>query len=464
MKEYMSESEKRNVMDNIENISAEDLYFKYIKPGHIPFSKIKDTGRLEASKRRKIEDLIAQDEAREEECWVETLKQSTIEAYEKYILAYPTGKHIQLAEFGIETLKQKEANENKFKKDLLDKLKANLNGDFTPKIISEYLTQEKITKTDLINLGVPLDVIESLAFFKEPTLELGEIPEFIPEGFTEVYFWGIPGSGKTCALSGILSHADKSAAFGIGSGPGYHYMTHLKNIFNTNIGFLPAATVTELTQCLPFELTDDHGKKHPIALIELSGEIFTCYYNEMANRKFTSDKHRKTFTTVTNFLNSKNRKIHFFVFDFGKNPKEKDDNGLCQDDYLTAAQKYFKDNDIFKELTDAIYVVVTKIDLLEKKGDVALDPAQLYKVRLNKAKDYLNTNYPSFVNRLKDVCRDYRINDNSDLSVLPFSLGEVYFNKICRFNNTSSAEIVSILKNKTGILRGKSKLWDFFKQ
>lgn len=37
------------------------------------------------------------------------------------------------------------------------------------------------------------------------------LPDSIPDEFTEVYFWGIPASGKTCALGGILSAAKEYA-------------------------------------------------------------------------------------------------------------------------------------------------------------------------------------------------------------------------------------------------------------
>ena len=448
----MTEEAKRAVLDNIENISAEDLYVKYIKPGYISLSAMKETGKLDFSKRKKIEELVAQEGVQEEQAWSEAQKKATTEAYADYLRNYPNGKYKIVAESVIAAFRQNEMNENKNKKDLLEKLRRNPNGGFTPRIVNDHLNKGTINITDLREAGIPQEVIDSLSVFKEPRLTLGEIPPGIPSGFTEVYFWGIPGSGKTCALSGILGYANESGVLDTASGPGFHYMTQLKNIFRSQIGFLPAATSTEATQCLPFELKDDNGKKHPIALIELSGEIFRCYYYLLAGMSFPDADHIKTFENVTRYLNGPNRKIHFFVFDLSKDPRKKDDHGLCQDDYLNAAQTYFKQNNIFKNYTDAIYIIATKSDLLDPRHDK----------RIEKAATHLKENYPSFVDVLKDACKRYKINDNNHLRVLPFSLGDVYFNYICKFNSLSSSEIITILKNKTGVLQGKSILNEFF--
>jgi hypothetical protein len=446
----MTEEEKITVLENLRSISAEDLYKKYIKPGHILLSKMQDTGDLSYEKRQEIIEMMARDKAREDNDWANIQSHSTLEGCRSFLYNYPNSERKKAVEDILDKLKQQEFAEIKNKKLLLDRLRSNPNGDFHPKIINDLLNKGTLNISDLIEVGIPQDVIDVLPGFREPGLTLGDIPDAIPEGYTEVYFWGIPGSGKTCALSGILGYAREAGVLDTASGPGFHYMTQLKNIFRSRIGFLPAATSTEATQCLPFELRDGRGKKHPIALVELSGEIFRCYYYKLAGLPFPDEDHVRTFNTVTSYLNSKNKKIHFFVFDVSKVHLKNDRHGLAQDDYLNAAQTYFKQYNIFKNYTDAIYLIATKSDILGKEK------------REEKASEHLKNNYPDFIEVLKDACKKYKINDNSNLRVLPFSLGDVYFNSICRFNNASSAEIINILKTKTGVARGNSRLGDFF--
>jgi dTDP-D-glucose 4,6-dehydratase len=124
---------------------------------------------------------------------------------------------------------------------------------------------------------------------------------------------------------------------------------------------------------------------------------------------------------------------------------------MCLYNYLDAAQKYFKTKDIFKKSTDAIYIIATKSDLLNCPEDQ----------RLIEAEKFLKNNYASFVNVLKDACKTYKINDNNDLKFIPFSLGRVFFNKICQFNAKTSGQVVTILQQKTAREVKKSVLGKF---
>lgn len=448
----MTNEEKKAILDNIESISAESL-FAYIHPEEeISLEEMKGTGKLEAAKRKKIEELKRNLAENDEKAWNKAKSEATIESYNEYLRLYPNGKYRTTAHELFKVLQQAKDNVGKIKNEILTKIKINPNDQLTPKIVNDHLSSGLFTTTDLKSAGIPDDIIDVLPFHNIVDLKLGEIPKSIPTGFTEVYFWGIQGSGKTCALAAILSHAHETGVLETKSGEGFHYMNQLKNIFRNNIGFLPPATSTEVTQCLPFELKDEKGKKHPIALIELSGEIFQCYYYKTANLPLPGTSHEVTFKTVTDYLNGPNRKLHFFVFDLSKDPRKKDEYGLCQDDYLNAAQIYFKEKNIFKNSTDAIYIVATKSDLLP--GDETM--------RASQAESYLKKHFSSFVEVLKEVCSSFKINDNNELRVIPFSLGKVYFNYICKFNNVSSSDIIQILKEKTGKSTNSNKVWQFF--
>jgi len=435
----MTDHQKKAILDNIAIIPAEELFASYILTGDITLSDMMHTGNLEASKRRKIEELITKENAREEEAWTHAKTSASIDAYNDFLREFPHGNHSLMAEALRDNLIQVKENSLNNKKHILDKIKYNSNDEFTPKVIKDLIDSKEIALSDLKEIGIPEMVLDKLMNFREPVLTLGIAPESIPDGYTEVYFWGSPGSGKTCALSGILSYMHNDGIFSTDGGSGYHYMNQLTNIFSKEIGALPAATTTEVTQYLPFKLTDDKKEKHPIALIELSGEIFECYYYMAAGLPLPSTKHVKTFETLTNYLAGPNKKVHFFVIDLSKDPHAQDEKGMCLYNYLDAAQKYFKNTDIFRKSTDALYIIATKSDLLNCHENQ----------RLDEAAQFLKNHYAAFVNVLKDACATYKINDNNELKVIPFSLGNVYFNKICQFNSKTSRQVVQILQQKT---------------
>jgi len=444
----MSEDEIQDVLANIKITPAEKLFYGYIKQGCITVETMMETGNLDAPKRLKIRELEEEEKKKDEAAWNEADNKKDLIAYHNYLNIYPNGIYSNLAKARIKEIKKIEGDKAIEKEKLLEDIK-NRPNDFTPYQINTLIRDGKISETDLLNKGFDEEIVKAIQTLKEPTLRLGEVPSEIAPGFTEVYFWGMPSSGKTCALSGILSHANKKGLLETKSGEGFHYMNQLKNIFSREIGFLPSATNVEKTQYLPFHLKDDAGKKHPIALIELAGEIFKCFYK--IEGKIELDHHLlNTINTVQKYLNGSNRKVHFFVVDLDRDPTEIDGDSVSQEDYLYAAQIYFTANKIFEKSTDAIYIIATKSDTLKCSPQEQED----------KSEELLMLNYPSFIETLKDVCEDKK-NGLSKLKFIPFSMGEVYFNKICRFNPSSSAEIIEILQLKTGKIQKKSWLINF---
>jgi hypothetical protein len=99
---------------------------------------------------------------------------------------------------------------------------------------------------------------------------------------------------------------------------------------------------------------------------------------------------------------------------------------------------------VFGKTTDAIYVVVTKSDLMidDEGNPISKDK------RIEHAKKHLNGQYYlSFINTLKDSCKKYSINGGK-LTVEPFSLGKVYFRDICDFEGAAAEKIVEILMDR----------------
>lgn len=438
--------EKNKILANISSLSAEQL-FEEIKRGNITFTEIDNTGDLSPAKRKKIKELETESDNKDDQAW-ERARYGNESMLSDYITAFPAGKHVDEAKEKITYLEQARKTAQAERNRVLEKIKKNPNTYF-PDEIKEFLENGTLSETDLEECGIPTDIIETLDEIeqKQPRLNLGNRPDAIPEGYTEVYFWGIPGSGKTCALAAILSKAEKLGYLRIAIGPGYDYMTQLKNIFVDENALLPPPSPVDTTQYLPFTLKKDNEKYYrSISLIELSGEIFQCFYCKNAGKQMPSQNHEDTFNSLLKFLNSRNRKIHFFFIDYG-NKNKKDPAGYTQSDYLSAASTFFNQHQIFKKNTDAIYVVLTKSDLMPCSESE----------RVTKAKEYLTKdNFQAFINALKDSCRVNSINAGK-LTFEPFSLGKVYFQQICDFDGTTAENIINILidrvpTSKTSIL------------
>ncbi len=441
--------EKTKILANISSLTAEQL-FNEILQGHVTLQELMNTGNLSRDVRKEINELLVQFDSKDNEAW-ERARYGNEVVLSDYVSQFPIGKHVQEAKEKIQYLEQVRRQAQAQKQKILDDLKLNPNSYFTDQII-KLLQDETITREDLRMCNIPDAIIDGIYNIELPRLQLGDMPEKIPAGYTEVYFWGIPGSGKTCALAALLSTAHKLGYLNIATGPGYDYMTCLKNIFVEDTAILPPPSPVETTQYLPFTLkkaSEKHSRS--VSLIELSGEIFQCFYYKNAGLNLPSQSHENTFNSLQRFLNDDNRKIHFFFIDYSKANK-RDGFGYLQSDYLEAASVYFNNpaHKIFGKTTDAIYVVLTKSDLMPCSKEQ----------RVEKAKEHLNNaRFTSFINALKDNCKKYSINAGR-LTVEPFSLGKVYFKQLCDFEDSAANRIIEILIER--IAPSKKSILDVF--
>lgn len=459
--------DKQTILTLIDDLTAEQLA-NFIKQGHVTVDELRKTESLDNSKRVAILKLLKAEEQEQlrsqaerdkadDDAW-ESVRYGNEITIIDWINMNPNNKHIQKAKDRVIFLQDEREKIRNQRKGILENIRHNPN-TYPPNDIKRFLNNGTFTEQDLCDFGIPQSAINNLNNIKAPTLNLGATPNFIPEGYTEVYFWGYKGSGKTCALGAILHMAEKKGYLNIAAGSGNRYATQLKNIFSDDglaNDFLPAPSPVETTQYLPFTLKNpNESKSRSVSLIELSGEVFLCFAHKIAGEPFPTQSHENTFNSLNNFLKSNNRKVHFFFIDFDRENKP-DDNGLKQSDYLAAASTYFNNNAVFGKTTDAIYVVLTKSDLmLDDSGN----PIPKDK-RIEYARKHLNGhNYLAFVNTLKDNCKKYSINGGK-LTVEPFSLGKVYFRDICDFEGTSAGNIVEILMER--IAGTKKSILDVF--
>ncbi len=323
---------------------------------------------------------------------------------------------------------------------MLRRIRRDIN-EYTPDEIINVLDEEDLN--DLCcELGIDAGTVRN---YRVPELIFNEIPQNqndIPPGYTDVFFWGIPSSGKTCALSAIFNTIKKNYSM---EAPdctkkfGATYRDSLVNIFNNGCAYLPGRTNEDRTQYMPFLFyRRKETQKRKISFFELSGEVFKYFYKQANSSHIISDDDRKdienSFQTLELLLKSDNQKIHFFFIDYNQETRHTiDSNGFTQSNYLEAAATYFRDkNNIFRKKTDAVYVVVTKSDEIQQTD------------RNKVAKAFLEENFGSFMDVLRNQCKRNSVEFNVKL----FSIGDVYFKKICKINREYSAEIIEDLLDR----------------
>jgi len=428
--------EKKDYIAKISDLSAEQIVEGIFK-GIVTFDELKKTIEFYSDKQKIVKTLL------EKKDDVAFDSATTIEELQKYLQVFPNGKHALEAQAKSKQLQDEKNAEEKKRNErerMLRGIKEDIN-EYTPDEIIDKLSSEDLD--DLCReLGIDTQIIKN---YREPVLKFNDTPESesdIPVGYTDIFFWGIPSSGKTCALSVIFNTIKKDYAM---EAPdcekkfGATYRDSLINIFlKKDWGYLPGRTNQDRTQYMPF-LFYKYGEKNKrkISFFELSGEVFKYFYEVANNSRIIDDVDRedieRSFQTLKLLLKSNNQKIHFFFIDYNQETKHTEDrNGLTQSNYLEAAATYFRDNnEIFKKKTDAVYVVVTKSD--EIRGSDSN--------RVTNAKTFLNENFYSFMSVLKNQCERYSV----DFKVKVFSIGNVYFKKICKINRLYSTDIIDDL-------------------
>ena len=304
---------------------------------------------------------------------------------------------------------------------------------------NDIISRGILNRNDLSKCGIDNGFINKmLTNARSQNFEPARPLQTIAEPCTEVYFWGIPFPGKTCALGAILSAAKNGLAarsmIPDNSCQGFGYMNRLSTIFSPGrICRLPGGTPVTSTYEMRFDLEDQEHKIHHVACIDLAGELFTCMFMKDAGEQMRDDQ-KQALETLHNILlenRSNNRKIHFFVIEYGA--EKRIYNGLPQAEYLNSAAAHLNSIGLFDSNTDAIYVLISKVDNASYEGSLE---EHLLK--------YMTKNYLGFYNNLLLICKEHGINKGR-VKIVPFSIGNVCFKDYCQFDATSATKMVDLL-------------------
>ena len=147
-----------------------------------------------------------------------------------------------------------------------------------------------------------------------------------------------------------------------------------------------------------------------------------------------------------------NPKTHFFILEYSKNERRDDQDEFSQDTYLEEGLQYLIDNGVLEKSTDEAYVIITKTDLAWNDVPEGMD-VNLYLI------DFLNKRYPNFFALLKRQCEDKGICGGQLPKPIPFDIGEVCFQHLCRVNVERANRIVEIL---IAPHEGRKAWWNIF--
>lgn len=278
---------------------------------------------------------------------------------------------------------------------------------------------------------------------------------------TDVYFFGIPHTGKTCLMMGLVGANGKDGLYSLVTlgKDGGDYADVLGTYVEAQK--LPGPTNTNFTCVVNGFISPNpeirNDGRHNINLVEMAGENF--------RRKIAMNRETTNFedlgTGLKNLLGNNNRKLFFIIVDCTADVINvfNEDSGKLETCYqkkvLARLVQLFaaEENKKFMKKVDAIHFIVTKVDTLGRTQEE----------QRTKAKTLLNDKYYDAVNNLRNYCKDTkRINKPTyEPQVFTFSLGKFYVGEQYEYDPADSMKIMKVIRAFTP---GQSEggFWDVF--
>jgi hypothetical protein len=290
------------------------------------------------------------------------------------------------------------------------------------------------------------------------------------DGYTDVYFFGVPSTGKTCVLMG-LSRSD-SLHINLAAGGG-DYASALQQYTDMGVTVprTPGTFVTTLEATISGRA--NNGVDHKINLVEMSGEEFAFGIANNPEHIFTFED---MGSGATELLRNDNRKVFFLIIDPTANVvrinREVVDGydeqtgapithlEYCVVNQRTLIQKMVNifenegNAEIMKKV-DSIHIIMTKSDTL---GNPVVREDRAYEIFQDKFGHYI-------LEPLMEMCKEYNINAHTQFrpKLYTFSLGTFYIGGLYEYEQTDSNRLVKAIRNSTHGSKKKS-WWDRLKE
>lgn len=362
----------------------------------------------------------------------------------------------------------------------IDDMKQNKSINYEVQRLLRMLDEGIVSLGELVNERIITENIVDRLRGSELTDNLPDIKAALessqpecPPGYTDVFFFGIPGTGKTCVLMGLACSNELNINLASSGGD---YAEALQAY--TELGKTPPSNPGDYVTTIPATVNSPDGKSvHKLNLVEMSGEEF-AFEIARAERQDSEGKSTKVFTFeemgtgATELLRQDNRKVFFLIIDptvdyiqflrkqvIGYN----ETTGLpiydlqkCLVRQSAVIQKMVNlfenpDNADVMKRVDCIHIIVTKSDLL---GESTED-------RNKKALEIFEKKYKQIITPLYRLSKEHNINrlTNFQPKLFTFSLGSFYVGGMYEYDNTDSNNLVKAIRNSTAKERGRN-WWD----
>ncbi|MBO4444992.1 MAG: hypothetical protein J5814_09550 [Bacteroidaceae bacterium] len=345
-------------------------------------------------------------------------------------------KQLAISPDAMTRLIETETSEGKVnKRDILEALRYDHNLLDASTIIA-LLRSKLFSVEELLDAGLEKAYVRELfSDNKFPSFGVPSKLEHIDKPSTEIYFWGVPGSGITLAIGSIINAMTNSnevaAAHPDIESQGYVNLIKLMRIFqDETICRVPEGNSTLEMSAMGIDLIDAEDKTHPVTLIEPPTSMLRCIYNQSVVKEPVKENEQEIIDTLSHLINdSTNRRIHFFVIENTDERKLFDE--LPEKIYLSTTISFLQQLGAFKK-TDGIYILVTKVD----NSDAV------------KANDLVQSKYLGIHNRLQMICRENYIG-NGQVEVIPFSVGEFCFKTLFKYNPKPADTVARVILENT---------------
>ena len=307
-------------------------------------------------------------------------------------------------------------------------------GEMNVERIKNLLISDRVTEKHLLNYtSLTQQLIDKIQYYEKRPTDFRSWQDLPPleQNRTDLYFFGQPGSGKSCILASIFYYLRQGGLIinDAHNPQGNIYRNQLTD--EIEVGILPDSTQRDGVNYIPIELRNYSNReyKHPLNFIEMSGELFDDAYQTGINNENLAAKQ---------YLDNKNKKLIYFVLDYFMDNRGANAGGISQSSKMEHILSLLDHFGSLKN-TDGIFIIISKSDLFPTHID-----------RNKFAIDFLKNKYLNFYNNIKELQSKY----DFEIKLYPYSIGEVKFqNLLTEFNTVSPSEIIQDIMDYTFVAR-----------
>ena len=326
-----------------------------------------------------------------------------------------------------------------------------------------YLLEKGIfSEEELIDNGLATE--ESLKILKERdeiidslpdiNLEIAKCRKECAEEHTDVFLFGIPSTGKTCILMGLIGSPNININTVRAGGP---YACVLEQFLDA--GLTIGQTPKDFVATIEAEIQDGRDK-HLLNLVEMAGEDFAF---KIADNEDGMISFEDMGAGATKLLCNNNRKSFFIIVDptakrvaFNHLVNETDAEGNVRTFLVrrNVNQKIIlhrlvdllaqPENKKILKNVDSISIVISKADLLGSGQE-----------REDEAFNRFMDQHKNIIGPLVNLCRENGINasTNGQPMLYTFSLGRFYVGGVYQYDSADANKLIEVLKGNTEITK-----------